>query len=371
MAPDDAADMLAELDDKLSEEVLDLMESEDSEEVRELLRYDEDSAGGIMTTDFVALRGSETGQEALDHIGSLELDEPVYSAYVIGENNQLIGYVQLWQLLKTENRQKTLDEFAEKAVFSVHPETDQEEVAQIMSKYDLSSLPVTDALGRLVGRITIDDMVDVIEEEASEDIFKLAGSNDAELEDASPIASCKARLPWLLITLATGFLTSMILKAFIHRITGMEVLALSFFVPIVMGMGGNTGIQSSTLIIRGLAVGSFHEKQLYHLLLRELTTGMLMGLICGSVIGIWARFVIGASTVFNPSFLAFTVGLALVSAMMFAAVFGAFVPLVLNRFKIDPAVASGPFVSASNDIIALLIYYGVTFLLIGLHTAVS
>lgn len=363
MAPDDIADMLSELDDDLSEEVLDLME-EDSEEVRGLLQYDEDTAGGRMTTDFVALPETASVKEALMHIGSLELDEPVYFAYVINQKNVLTGYVQLWQMLKTENRRKTLAELQEENTLTVTPETDQETVAQIMSKYDLSSLPVIDEAGHLLGRVTVDDIIDVLEEEASEDLFKLAGSDDAELEDPSPLSSCKARLPWLLITLATGFVTSMILKGFMQSITTMEVLALSFFVPIVMGMGGNTGIQSSTLIIRGLALGSFNEKTLYRLLLREMATGMLMGAICGVVIGAWARFVIGGSTAFHPALLALSVGLALFSAMMFAAVFGAAVPLILSRFKVDPAVASGPFVSASNDIFALLIYYGVTFLMI-------
>jgi magnesium transporter len=363
MAPDDAADMLSELDEERSEEVLELME-EDSDDLRELLQYEEDTAGGRMTTDFVALAETHTVKEALIHIGSLDLDEPVYFAYVVNKANILTGYVQIWQMLKTENRQKTLGQLAEENTLTVTPDTDQETVAQIMSKYDLSSLPVIDSEGHLLGRVTVDDIIDVLEEEASEDIFKLAGSDDAELEDPSPFASCKTRLPWLLITLATGFVTSMILKGFMQSITTMEVIALSFFVPIVMGMGGNTGIQSATLIIRGLAVGSFNEKTLYRLLLREMATGMLMGVICGTVIGIWARFVIGSSTAFHPAFLALSVGLALFSAMMFAAIFGAAVPLVLNRFKVDPAVASGPFVSASNDIFALLIYYGVTFVMI-------
>ncbi len=364
MAPDDAADMLAELDEKRSEEVLKLMERQDSEEVRGLLRYDEDSAGGRMTTDFVALHSTQTAKEALIHIGSLDLDEPVYFAYVVDAAEKLLGYVQVWQLLKTENRPKALSELTEETTFTVTPDTDQEEVAQMMSKYDLSSLPVVDDDGKLVGRITIDDMINVMEEEASEDIFKMAGSDDAELEGPSPLSSCKTRLPWLLVTLATGFVTSMILKGFIQSITTMEVLSLSFFVPIVMGMGGNTGIQSATLIIRGLALGSFNEKTLYRLLLREMTTGMMMGVICGSVIGVWARFVIGSTTTLPATLLALSVGLALFSAMMFAAIFGAAVPLILNRFKIDPAVAAGPFVSASNDIFALLIYYGVTFLMI-------
>ncbi|MBM4152716.1 MAG: magnesium transporter [Kiritimatiellaceae bacterium] len=370
MAPDDAADLLGELEDTKSAEVLQLMDKEDSAEVRELLSYAEDTAGGLMNTDFVALHGTKTAQQALDHISQIDTHEPVYSAYVIDAERRLIGHVGIWLLLRNENRQKKLEDLTESLPFYVHTGTDQEDVAQMMTRYNLNSLPVLDDDDRLVGRITIDDIMDVLEEEASEDIFKLAGSSEEELEYSSPLQASRARLPWLLITLTTGFVTSMILKLFMQRISLLEVLALSFFVPIVMGMGGNTGIQSSTLIIRGLAIGSFNEQKLYRLLFRELATGMLMGVICGSVIGVWARFVIGDSvTAFSPTFLAFTVGLALFSAMMFAAVFGAFVPLALNRFKIDPAVASGPFVSASNDIFALLIYYSVTFLLIGTHAA--
>lgn len=359
MAPDDAADMLSELNDGRSEEVLGLMEEEDSEEVRELLQYDEETAGGRMTTDFVALHSGQTAKDALIHIGSLDFDEPVYFAYVVDAAEKLLGYVQIWQLLRTENRQRSLDELKEETTFTVTPDTDQEEVAQMMSKYDLSSLPVVDETGKLLGRITIDDMIDVMEEEASEDIFKLAGSDDAELEDPSALASCKTRLPWLFVTLAAGAISSLILKRFIDN---PQIAILSSFVPIIMAMGGNTGIQSSILIVRGLAVGSFDESKLYRLLGHELLTGMMMGIVCGGIIGIWAHFIIGAAD--SALYLAFTVGLALFCAMIFAAAFGAFVPLLLTRFKIDPAVASGPFVTASNDVMALVIYYLVTFLLI-------
>lgn len=359
MAPDDAADMLAELDEERSEAVLDLMEDEDSEEVRELLQYDEETAGGRMTTDFVALRSDQSVKNALIHIGSLDLDEPIYFAYVVDSTGFLQGYVQLWQMLKTENRNKPLSHLVEETTFTVHPQTDQEEVAHMMSKYDLSSLPVIDYRGKLLGRVTIDDMVDVMEEEATEDIFKLAGSDDAELEDPSPLESCKTRLPWLLVTMGAGFISSLILKRFIDN---PQIAILSSFVPIIMAMGGNTGIQSSILIVRGIAVGSFDESKLYRLLGHELLTGLLMGLICGSIIGFWAHIVMGPSG--SALYLALTVGLALLSAMVFAAAFGALVPLLLNRFKIDPAVASGPFVTASNDVMALLIYYAVTFLMV-------
>ncbi len=366
MAPDDAADLLGDLETKRSEAVLGLMEQEDSDDVRELLRYDEETAGGIMTTDFVALPRTRTAREALDYIGAMELDEPIFFTYVTDEKGRLVGYVQLWQMLKNANRTRTLGDMAESDPISARTSTDREEVARLMARYDLNALAVLDEEDRLVGRITIDDMVDVIEEEASEDIFKLAGSDDAELEDDSPFSSCRARLPWLLVTLAAGFISSLILKRFIDN---AHIAVLSSFVPIIMAMGGNTGIQSSTLIIRGLAVGSFDERRLFRLLGRELLTGMLMGIICGGIIGVWAHLIVGAGHVMPAVYLASTVGLALFCAMMFAAAFGAFVPLLLNRFRVDPAVASGPFVTASNDVIALLIYYGITFLLIGLRVA--
>ncbi len=180
---------------------------------------------------------------------------------------------------------------------------------------------------------------------------------------SSPLAASRARLPWLLVTLATGLITSMILKAFMHSITSLEIIALSFFVPIVMAMGGNTGIQSSTLIVRGLAVGSFSGRKLYRVFIREIATGAMMGLICGVAIGLWAHFIIGQSTSYHPAYLALSVGLALLGAMVFAASFGSFVPLLLNRLGFDPAIAAGPFVTASNDITALLIYYGIIMLM--------
>ncbi len=367
MAPDDAADVLGELKDVRSEEILELMENEDSEEVRELLQYEEDTAGGIMTTDVVAAQASMTASEAIEYIGSLELDEPLYYLYVIDADDRLTGWIQLWELLRTANRNMRLSELTEKETISVHTGADQEEVARLASKYDLSSLPVLDWQNKLVGRITVDDIMDVMEEEASEDIFKLAGSSDSELEDTSPLQACKARLPWLLITLGTGFVSSLILKSFINHLSIAEIVVLSFFVPVIMAMGGNTGIQSSTLIIRGIALGASHSRRVMKIITHEIIAGASMGLICGTAIGLWAHFIIakGNTAAVNPAYLALTVGIALFSAMAFAAVFGALVPVLLDRLKVDPAVASGPFVTASNDIFALLIYYGVTLIMIG------
>jgi magnesium transporter len=366
MAPDDAADVLGELEDGQREEILELMEIEDSEDVRELLQYDEDTAGGIMTTDFVAAQASMTAIEAIDYIAGLDLDEAIYNLYVVDQAGRLTGWIQLWKLLKKANHNMTLEDLADKEAISVHTDADQEEVARLVSKYDLTSLPVVDGQNKLVGRITVDDIMDVIEEEASEDIFKLAGSSDSELDDTSPMQACKARLPWLLITLGTGFISSLILKNFMNHLSLAEIVALSFFVPIIMAMGGNTGIQSSTLIIRGIALGASHSRRIAKIITHEIIAGATMGLICGTTIGLWAGFVItqdGGSAV-APSYLALTVGIALFSAMAFAAVFGALVPVLFDRMKVDPAVASGPFVTASNDIFALLIYYGTTLLMI-------
>jgi magnesium transporter len=366
MAPDDAADVLADLDEERSQEVLELMEEEESEDVRKLLEYAEDTAGGIMTTDVVAMREDQTVAEALEAIAYLDTGEEFLYANVVDENGRMTGYTSVWELLRERNKERRLGELAHGKFAAATVDMDQEKVAYLMGQYDLSVLPVVDALGKLVGRITADDVIDVIEEEASEDIFRLAGSDDAELESPSPARSCAVRLPWLLITLGGGFLTSFILGQYHSRISDM--LILGAFVPIVLAMGGNTGIQSSTLIVRSIALGELKNRNVLKLLLREIATGAIMGCICGLVIGIWAHFLISQNTGFNPALsvmeLASVVSVALFSAMTFAAVFGAFVPIVLHRAKIDPAVASGPFITITNDISALLIYFGVTIALL-------
>ncbi|MEI6890992.1 MAG: magnesium transporter [Pontiella sp.] len=367
MAPDDAADVLGELEDNQREEILDLMEDEDSDEVRELLQYEEDTAGGIMTTNFVAVRATMTAAEVIEHIGTLELEEPLYYLYVVDQEGLLTGWIQLWELLKKGNHSQTLEELAEKETISVHTDADQEEVARLATKYDLSSLPVLDWQNKLVGRITVDDILDVIEEEASEDIFKLAGSDDSELDSNSALHASKTRLPWLLITLATGGVSVLLLNSYHAYLSVSELAILGAFVPVILAMGGNTGIQSSTLVIRGIALGTGHTKKITRILTHEILAGAMMGIICGSVFGLYASMIISHSTTsLPPAYLALTVGLALFSAMTFAAVFGALVPVILNRMKIDPAVASGPFVTSSNDIFALLIYYGVTIAMINL-----
>ena len=366
MDPDDAADVIGDLSDQRSSEVLELMDDEESEEVRRLLEYDEETAGGIMTPDVVTMHSNQTVGEAIEAIAYLDEGEPFVFAYITNQEKRLIGYIDIWELLRERNRQRPLSELCHTDFVAANVNDDQEDVAHVLSQYDLSAIPVIDDEGCIVGRVTVDDVIDVIEEEASEDIFRLAGSDDVELETDSPIRSCMARLPWLLVTLFGGLLISLILKQFHARIS--SVLILGAFVPAVLAMGGNTGIQASTLVVRTIALRGLEGRSIKRLLLREIIVGAIMGTICGLFIGGWALIWMHHSP--DPTYsalrLACVVSIALFSAMSFAAVFGALVPLILNKVHVDPAVASGPFVTITNDLAALLIYFGVTVTLLSL-----
>ncbi len=373
MAPDDAADVLGDLEEERSAAVLDHMEDEEAADVRRLLAYPDDSAGGIMTTDVISMRVDQTVQEALDAIAYMEEGEPFVFAYIVDDHHILRGHIDIWELLRTKDRSRPLKELGHTSAVAANLFDDQEDVAHRMRQYDLSSIPVVDSTGRLVGRITADDVIDVIAEEATEDIMLMAGTDEAELDSDSAIRSCLARLPWLLITLAGGFVTSLLLRAFNNHIA--NVMILSAFVPVVLAMGGNTGIQASTLMVRSIALHGAPSRGILRILAREILTGAIMGLICGAIIGAWAHFMIGGQSgapgAPGPAVLSLTltVGVALFSAMTFAAVFGAAVPLILSRLKVDPAVAAGPFVTITNDVSALVIYFAVTSLMLARFAA--
>jgi magnesium transporter len=319
-----------------------------------------------MTTDVVAMRSDQTVNEAINAIAYMDAHEPFVNANIIDRDGKLTGYIDLWELLREKRRDRPLGDLVHKDFIAAEVSTDQEEVARLMAHYDLSVIPVVDSQGRLVGRITSDDVLDVMRDEASEDIFRLAGSDDAELETESTLKTCLVRLPWLLITLGGGFVTTLILNAFHSHITNIIILAS--FVPVILAMGGNTGIQSSTLIIRSIALGQFRNRRLSSLLLKEIASGATMGLVSGILIGAFAA----ALTLLSPDdaantpalLVAVTVSLALFASMTFAASFGALAPVILEKIKADPAVASGPFVTITNDIVAALIYFGITIAMI-------
>ncbi len=368
MDPDEAADLLQDMDQDRAREILDHMDLDEASDVKKLLQHDEYTAGGIMTTEYAAIFEDFTVANAFSHMRLVAPDiEIIYYMYVLDNQDRLKGVISIRDLLSAAPGMPVA-ELMDTDLVTVSPETPQEEVATILNKYDFMAIPVVTGQGQILGVVTVDDVMDVIEEEATEDILKLAGTSEEELTYTSPLQACRARLPWLLITLGTGFITSTILKYFMNEFK--EVIALVFFVPVVMAMGGNTGIQSSTLVIRGLALNSFNSGDLLKRLLREIAAGALMGLACGLVVGLWAEYLIAtgeaASASHSAIYLAVTVGLAMMGAMTFAAMFGAMVPILFDRFKIDPAVASGPFVTSSNDIFALLIYYGVSALLLSM-----
>lgn len=362
MDPDEAADLLQDMDQVKAQAILDHMDLDDSSDVRKLLQHREDTAGGLMTTEYAAIFEDFSVGDAFSHLRLVAADiEIIYYMYVIDSEEKLKGVISIRDLLSA-NPATPVSELMDDDLVVVYPETEQEEVANLMSKYDYMAIPVVNHDQQIIGVVTVDDVMDVMEEEASEDMFKFAGSSEEELNYTSPFQACKSRLPWLFITLGTGFITSSILKNFMTDFN--QVLVLAFFVPVVMAMGGNTGIQSSTLVIRGMALNSFSGSDLFKRLMSEIAAGAFMGLACGGVVGIWAKYLIStdASIAANYSafFLAITVGIAMMAAMTFAAMFGALVPIIFDRFDIDPAVASGPFVTSSNDIFALIIYYGVS-----------
>ncbi len=366
MDPDEAADLLQEMDQDRAREILEHMDLDEASDVRKLLEHDEYTAGGIMTTEYAAIFEDFTVANAFSHLRLVAADiEIIYYLYVIDSQERLKGVVSIRDLLSA-NPASPVTEVMDDDLVYVYANTPQEEVANLISKYDYMAIPVVNDQQQILGVVTVDDVMDVMEEEATEDLFKFAGTTDEELSYNSPLQACRARLPWLLVTLATGFITSTILKYFMAEFK--EVIALVFFVPVVMAMGGNTGIQSSTLVIRGMALNSFSGSDLFKRLMREIAAGALMGLACGLVVGLWAEYLIrsgeATSLHFSAIYLALTVGLAMMGAMTFAAMFGALVPILFSRLNIDPAVASGPFVTSSNDIFALLIYYGVSVTLL-------
>lgn len=366
MDPDEAADLLQEMDQDRARAILAHMDLDEASDVRKLLEHDEYTAGGIMTTEYAAIFEDFTVAHAFSHLRLVAADiEIIYYLYVIDSQERLKGVVSIRDLLSA-NPAAPVTEVMDDDLVYVYANTPQEEVANLISKYDYMAIPVVNDDQQILGVVTVDDVMDVMEEEATEDLFKFAGTTDEELSYNSPLQACRARLPWLLITLGTGFISSTILKYFMAEFK--DVIALVFFVPVVMAMGGNTGIQSSTLVIRGMALNSFSGSDLFRRLMREITAGAIMGLACGLIVGLWAEYLIRSGEAsplsFSSTYLALTVGLAMMGAMTFAAMFGAFIPILFSRLNIDPAVASGPFVTSSNDIFALLIYYGVSITLL-------
>jgi len=360
MSYDDTADLLGELSEEEAKDFLAIMEQEEAAEVKDLLDYAEDSAGGIMTTEYVTVRMDITAEEAIRELRRIAPEaETIYYVYVVNEKEELVGVLSLRELIVAKP-QALIQDIMRTNVISVDVATDQEEVARIVAKYDLLAVPVVDQEHRLVGIVTVDDIIDVIEEETTEDIYKLMGATEA-FEERMPFlpgltASVRARLPWLLITLLGGVLSGSIVRTFSDAIN--SIVALAYFMPLLAGMGGNVGTQSSTIVVRGLATGQISSSELLRNIMREGLIGSIIGLVVGLVVA-------GVAVLWQGMpILGFIVGVAMWANAMTAAIIGALVPLVFKKIGVDPAVASAPFISTTIDITGLTIYFSLVTLLI-------
>ena len=358
---DDAADLISDLEDEKSKEILEDMNPQDSSEVQTLLQYDEESAGGIMQTELVEVKDSSIIKDAINWIRLIAEDVPdFYQIYVTNENDKLVGTVSLKALILADPA-STIESIMEPIEISVEPNLDQQEVSNIFSNYDLVSLPVVDSNSRLLGRITSDDILDVVNEEAEEDLFALAGINEYNHPIYSGfISKTKSRLPWLLVTLVGELLIAFIIASYFQP-TLEKFILLAAFMPAVMATGGSVGIQTSAIIIRALGTGSISISQAFRVIVSELQLSLILGVICGLVAGVVGFFLTGDKSLGLNFFYVIFVSLSLASLM--SAFFGASFPLLLDKIKSDPANGSGPFVTMANDLFSAVAYLLIALLI--------
>ncbi|MEA3465342.1 MAG: magnesium transporter [Thermodesulfobacteriota bacterium] len=350
MSHDDAVDIIQNMPEELADEVLDSMQDDCSEEIEHLMRYQEDSAGGIMSTEFFSLREDITAKEAIEELQGAVDVEMVFYIYVTDTHNHLVGVLSLRQLLMVPPG-RLLRDIVSPDVISVRVDRDQEEVAHQVAKYNILAIPVVDDHNKLLGIITVDDVIDVMRQEATEDIYKMAGASEEELMYGyKSFKIARLRLPWLLVNLFGGIGTGYLMWLF--QLTLKEVVALISFIPVITGMGGNIGSQSATIVVRGFATGRIDFNTMRQVFLKELRVGLIMGLVCGLTVA-------GIATIWHHNiYLGLVVGVAMVTAMTVAATMGVLAPAFFKRIGVDPAIASTPFVQTANDITGILIYFG-------------
>lgn len=355
---DDAADIIAELPQAKKEQVISELEDvEHAKDIVDLLRYDEDSAGGLMAKELVKVNENWNVLTCVKEMrAQAENVTRVHSIYVVDDENRLKGRLSLKDLLTTSTKTPISEVYIPKVDY-VKVDTENVEVARIMQRYDLEAIPVVDELGRLVGRITIDDIVDVIKEEADKDYQLAAGiSQDVEADD-SILELTKARLPWLVLALLGSFIAVTIASNFQEAINKFPVIF--FFTPLIAAMAGNVGVQSSAIIVQGLANNTI-SGSLFNRLIKELSLSLLNGLILAIILILGSHFIIGVDYEVG-----ITVAVSLVAVIIIAALVGTFIPIMLNRFGIDPALATGPFITTSNDIFGILIYFTIAKVILG------
>lgn len=353
MPSDEATDFIAELPAGQAAEVLRRIDLEDTEDVRTLLQYDEDSAGGIMQLELLSARVDQTVQDAIDAIRQAKDEaEDIYNVFVVDAQNRLVGTLPIFRLL-LEKPDVVIESIFEPCPLIIKANEDQETVAHKFRHYDLVSAPVVDDDGHLLGRITIDDVMEVLEEETREDLLRMAGASSEEdmFYSNQIFRISRLRLPWLLTNMFGGLVTGYILWLF--KLTVPEAVTLMSFVPVIMSMGGNVGIQSSTIMVRGFAVGAVNPSNILKMLFKEIRVAAVIGCTCGLAVGLLAQLWHGSYK------LGVVVGFSMLGAIMSAALTGTIFPALFKRIGVDPAISSGPFVTTANDIIGVLIYFGI------------
>lgn len=356
---DDCVDILMELPLQIREEVVSLIHDEQkARHIQELLHYDEDVAGGLMAKELIKCNLNWTIRQCIEEIRKqAEKVQKIYSVYVINNTGKLVGKVALKKIIIAEDGAKIADIF-DSDIVSVSTHTHEDEVAAIMRKYDLEAVPVVNAKGRLVGRITIDDIVDVMQEQAEEERQLMAGISDDVEEDDSVWKLSKARLPWLIIGMVGGLLGARFIGLFEGDI--ILIPAVAFFIPLITATGGNVGIQSSSIVVQSLANPNVFAESMARRLLKVFTVAILNGLIL-------SLLVFGTiMLLYREEFLAVTVAIALFSVVLLASFMGTITPLVLDKFGINPALASGPFITTANDLLGLGVYFSIANLLYGI-----
>ena len=350
LGTNDQADILAMFSDKKAQSVLDLFNAEKQEEVEEIMSYPVDSAGSIMTINVFTLHQNTLAHEAIKELQSQGKSEMVFYLYVTDDDNRLTGVISLRDLV-TIPPESSLTDIMTKNVVSVRPETDQEEVAKIVARYNYLAIPVVGVDDSMLGIVTVDDVVDVIREEATEDFLQMAGAGkDREILLKSSWENAKSRLPWLFASWVGGILAAFIIGTYEHMLE--TTVALAAFIPVIIGMGGNVGTQSSTIIVRGIATGRVEDGGELKLLFKELRVGLMLGVLYGVLLGGFTFLFVDTAP-----FLGMIVGLSICCSMLIASCIGTVVPLILQKIDIDPAIATGPFVTTSIDIIGVTLYF--------------
>ena len=347
----DQSGILNILEDEKAQSIIELLNAEEQEEIAEIMGYPDDSAGTLMNTEVFTLHESITAGEAIQTLQDQEGAEMVFYLYITDDDDRLVGVISLRALTTTPSSTK-LKDIMIKNIHSIRPETDQEDVARIVAQYNFLAVPVLDSDSKLLGIVTVDNVVDVIREEATEDFLRMAGAGkDREILLKSSWENAKARLPWLFASWIGGIVAASIIGAFENML--VNIVALAAFIPVILGMGGNIATQSSTIIVRGMATGRVNIGGEIKLIFKEIKVGLILGSLYGILLGIFAKITFTNS----PDNLGFVVGFSICASMIVAATVGTIIPLILRKLDIDPAIATGPFVTTSIDILGVLFYF--------------